>query len=113
MWNSPPPLWNFSPNFELFKIRGGIRKERGGGALSPFFAIFVELLTNYAMKVTISTLAGTKNCLTYEGKEVEMPCVPQIGSVIEFGDAALEVAGVFYTYKDYGFKIYVQVKDWR
>lgn len=65
------------------------------------------------MKVTISTLAGTKNGLMYEGKEVEMPCVPQIGSVIEFGDDALEVVGVFYTHKGYGFKIYVQVKDWR
>lgn len=65
------------------------------------------------MKVTISTLAGTTNGQMYDGKEVEMPCVPQIGSVIDFGDAALEVAGVFYTHKDYGFKIYVQVKDWR
>ena len=64
------------------------------------------------MKVIISPLAGTKNYSMYEGKELDLPCVPQIGSIIEIGIDNLEVKRVFYTYQGDGFKVYLSVTDW-
>ena len=64
------------------------------------------------MKVRISTLAGVKNRENDE-LEVELPCVPSIGSVIEIGNDALEVVRVFYTfdYKKENARVYISVRD--
>jgi len=67
---------------------------------------------NNSIKVIISPLVGTKNYSMHEGKELVLPCVPQIGSVIEIGSDNLEVKRVFYIYKEGEYKVYLSVTDW-
>lgn len=64
------------------------------------------------MKVIISPLAGTRNYSMYECKELDLPCVPQIGSIIEIGNDNLEVKNVFYMYREGEYKVYLGVTDW-
>lgn len=65
------------------------------------------------MKVRISTLAGIRNQAN-DGREIELPCVPEKGSVIEIGDDRLEVVRVFYTfdYKVENARVYISVRDY-
>lgn len=65
------------------------------------------------MKIILSPLAGTKEFEKVYGLKLDLPCVPQIGSIIEIsGISAFEVTKVFYTIKDNNTAIYVQVKNW-
>lgn len=67
------------------------------------------------MEVILGPLAGVKNYSKYSGKKIELPCVPQIGSVIEIDDDRLEIVRVFYTIREYGTPecdVYISVRDW-
>lgn len=66
------------------------------------------------MKIILSPLAGTKEFEKVYNLELDLPCVPSIGSIIEISGiiGAFEVTKVFYTIKDKDATIYVQVKNW-
>jgi hypothetical protein len=68
------------------------------------------------MKLRLSPLAGVESTKELTGKIIELPGVPQIGSVIGISGFkhSYEVTRVFYQIGSDGvlYSIYVQIKEW-
>ena len=52
------------------------------------------------MNIILAPLVGTKNYDKVDNLEIELPQVPQIGSILEFGDYTYNVIDIFYTFDD-------------
>lgn len=65
------------------------------------------------MKIILSPLAGTKEYEKVNGLELDLPCVPPIGSIMGIsGAGTFEAINVFYAINVKDTTIYVQVKNW-
>ena len=52
------------------------------------------------MNIILAPLVGTKNYDKVDNLKIELPQVPQIGSILEFGDYTYNVIDIFYTFDD-------------